>query len=163
MISASPDLNQACLFFAGIEKTGKIVVLKQKRNLFLDLAGQFTITFLHFTIHHYITFSLVIYLSLCARLPQIRRGAHGCDSENQREAIMEISDLDCVTNFRIRSVSGPHFPAIRLNTEIQGVSLHIQSECGKIRTRKTPNTDTFQTQQDKMQLLEIFFIDRADL
>ena len=23
------------------------------------------------------------------------------------------------------------------------VSLHIQSECGKIRTRKTPNTDTF--------------------
>ena len=24
------------------------------------------------------------------------------------------------------------------------VSLRIQSECGKIRTRKTPNTDTFQ-------------------
>ena len=25
----------------------------------------------------------------------------------------------------------------------QSVSLHIQSKCGKIRTRKTPNTDTF--------------------
>ena len=27
--------------------------------------------------------------------------------------------------------------------EIYGVSLHIQSECGKTRTRKTPNIDTF--------------------
>ena len=30
-----------------------------------------------------------------------------------------------------------------MNTERYGVSLGIQSECGKIRTRKTPNTDTF--------------------
>ena len=27
--------------------------------------------------------------------------------------------------------------------EIYAVNLHIQSECGKMRTRKTPNTDTF--------------------
>ena len=44
---------------------------------------------------------------------------------------------------RIRSHSGPHFPAFELNTERYSVSLHIQSECRKIRTRITPNTDTF--------------------
>ena len=44
---------------------------------------------------------------------------------------------------RIRSYSGPHFPAFELNTERYGVSLRIQSECGKIRTRITPNTDSF--------------------
>ena len=43
----------------------------------------------------------------------------------------------------IRSYSGPHFPAFGLNTETYGVSLRIQSECGKIRIRVTPNTDTF--------------------
>ena len=32
--------------------------------------------------------------------------------------------------------SGPYFPAFRLNTERYGVSLLIQSVCGKIRTRK---------------------------
>ena len=30
-----------------------------------------------------------------------------------------------------------------LNVERYSVSLHIQSDCGKIWTRKTPNTDTF--------------------
>ena len=44
---------------------------------------------------------------------------------------------------RIRSYSGPYFPAFGLNTERYSVSLHIQSKCGKIRTRITPNTDTF--------------------
>ena len=38
--------------------------------------------------------------------------------------------------------SGPYFPAFGLNTEKDGVFLCIQSKCGKIRTRKTPNTDT---------------------
>ena len=32
--------------------------------------------------------------------------------------------------------SGPYFTAFGLNTEIYGVSLRIQSECGEIRTRK---------------------------
>ena len=36
-----------------------------------------------------------------------------------------------------------YFLAFGLNTERYLVSLHIQSECGKIRTRKTPNMDTF--------------------
>ena len=35
------------------------------------------------------------------------------------------------------------FPAFGLNKEKYGVSLHINSEYGKIRTRITPNTDTF--------------------
>ena len=48
-----------------------------------------------------------------------------------------------VESVRIRSYSGPHFPAFGLNTERYGVSLRIQSECGKIRTRITPNMDTF--------------------
>ena len=37
----------------------------------------------------------------------------------------------------------PYFPTLGLNTERDGVSLCFQSKCGKIRTRKTPNTDTF--------------------
>ena len=44
---------------------------------------------------------------------------------------------------RIRSYSGPYFSAFGLNTERYGVSLRIQFECGKMRTRITPNTDTF--------------------
>ena len=39
--------------------------------------------------------------------------------------------------------SGPYFPVFRLNTEIYGVNLFIQSEYRKIRTRKTPYLDTF--------------------
>ena len=49
----------------------------------------------------------------------------------------------CVKSVRIRSNSGLHFPAFRLNTERYSVSLRIQSKCGEIRTRKIPNTDTF--------------------
>ena len=56
---------------------------------------------------------------------------------------MQNLDSHCVKSVRIRSYSGPHFPAFGLNTERSGVSLRIQSECGKIRTRITPNTDIF--------------------
>ena len=54
-------------------------------------------------------------------------------------------DGHCVKSVRIRSYSGPYFPAFRLNAERYGVSIRIQSECGKIRTRIIPNTDTFHT------------------
>ena len=37
------------------------------------------------------------------------------------------------------------FPAFGMNTERYGVSLCIQSECGKIRTRRNPNKNTFHT------------------
>ena len=38
---------------------------------------------------------------------------------------------------------GPYFPAFELNAEeICRVNFRIQSECGKIQTRKTPDADT---------------------
>ena len=43
----------------------------------------------------------------------------------------------------IRSYSGPHFSSFGLNTERFSVSLRIQSDCEKMRTRITPNTDAF--------------------
>ena len=49
----------------------------------------------------------------------------------------------CVESVHIQSYSGPHFPSFGLNTERHEVTLRIQSKCGKIRTRITPNTDTF--------------------
>ena len=44
--------------------------------------------------------------------------------------------------------SDPYFPAFGLNTERYSVSLRIQSEFGKIHTRKTPNTDAFDVTTD---------------
>ena len=52
-------------------------------------------------------------------------------------------DPHCVKSIRVRSFSVLHFPAFGLNTEICGVNLSIQSKCAEIRTRKTPNTETF--------------------
>ena len=37
----------------------------------------------------------------------------------------------------------PHSDMLGLNTEIYCENLRIQSECGEMRTRKTPNTDNF--------------------
>ena len=52
--------------------------------------------------------------------------------------------MHCVKSVRIQSYSGSHFPAFGLNTtERYSVSLRIQSECGKMRTRITPTTDAF--------------------
>ena len=56
---------------------------------------------------------------------------------------MEGLAYHCVKSVRIRSYPGPHFPAPGLNTERYEVSLRIQFECGKMRTKITPNTDTF--------------------
>ena len=55
----------------------------------------------------------------------------------------QVSGCHYVKSVLIRSYSGPYFPAFGLNTKRYGVSLRIQSECGKIQTRITPNTDTF--------------------
>ena len=49
----------------------------------------------------------------------------------------------CVKSVSIWSFSGSCFPAFGLNRERYGVSFGIQSECEKIRTRQTLNTDTF--------------------
>ena len=49
----------------------------------------------------------------------------------------------CVKSVLIRSFSGPYFSAFGLNMERHGVSFRIQSEFGKVRTRNTPNINTF--------------------
>ena len=56
---------------------------------------------------------------------------------------MSNKGLHSVKSVRIRSYSGPYFPVFGLSKERYGVSLRIQSECRKMRTRITPNTDTF--------------------
>ena len=53
------------------------------------------------------------------------------------------SSIYCMKLVRISSCSGPYFPAFELNIDRYSVSIRIQSECGKIRTRKSSNTDTF--------------------
>ena len=57
--------------------------------------------------------------------------------------LMKVKLSHSLKSSRIWSYSGPHFPVFGLNTERFGVSVRIQSECGKIRTRITPNMDTF--------------------
>ena len=49
-----------------------------------------------------------------------------------------VDTLHCVKRVRIRSYSGLHFSTFVLNT-----ALRIESECVKLWTRITPNTDTF--------------------
>ena len=49
----------------------------------------------------------------------------------------------CVKSVSIRTFCGLYFPAFRLTTKIYSSNLCIQSRCGKIRTRKTKNMDTF--------------------
>ena len=49
----------------------------------------------------------------------------------------------CLKSVHTRSLSGPYFHALGLNKDRYGVSPCIQSKYGKIRTRKTPNMDTF--------------------
>ena len=49
----------------------------------------------------------------------------------------------CLKSVRIGSYSGLYFPTCGLTAERYGISLHIQFEFGKIRTRIPPNTDTF--------------------
>ena len=55
----------------------------------------------------------------------------------------EKADMHYLKSVRIPIFSGPHFPAFALNKERYCLSLRIWSGCRKIRSRKTPNTDTF--------------------
>ena len=55
----------------------------------------------------------------------------------------DYEDYHYVKSIRIWSYSGPHFPAFGLNTDRYEVSLRIQFQCRKMRTRISPNTDTF--------------------
>ena len=58
-------------------------------------------------------------------------------------SIKKLCEVHCMECVRIRSSSDLYFPAFGLTTELYEGNLRIQSKCGKIRTRKTPNTDTF--------------------
>ena len=60
-----------------------------------------------------------------------------------KEIVLQFIQSHCIKGVRIRSFSGWYSPAFGLNMEVYSVNLCIQSECGKIRSRKTPNTDTF--------------------
>ena len=61
----------------------------------------------------------------------------------------------CVKSARIRNYSGPHFPAFGLNADSRILlSLRIQFECRKMRTRITPNTNTFHTVYTAIQLFK---------
>ena len=53
------------------------------------------------------------------------------------------ANIHWLKSARIRSFSGPYFPVFRLNAEIYSINLRIQLKYGKIRTGKTPNTDTY--------------------
>ena len=54
-----------------------------------------------------------------------------------------MSQDHCVKSVRNSEFFWSVFSRIRTDTEIYGVNLCIQSKFGKIRTRKTANTDTF--------------------
>ena len=64
----------------------------------------------------------------------------------------------CVKRVCIQSHSGPYFSAFGLNTDRYGVSLRIQSECGKMWTRITPNMDTFHAVDDLMNFLPFDYL-----
>ena len=66
-------------------------------------------------------------------------------------ASLKLDKRHCVKRFRIRSYSGPLFPAFGLNTERWGMFLGVQSECGKMRTRITPNTNTFHAVRESLE------------
>ena len=65
------------------------------------------------------------------------KNLNGCPAQSRL-----VVKLDCVKSDRTGSISGLYSPAFGLNSEIHGVNFRIQSEYGKIHTRKAPNTDT---------------------
>ena len=60
--------------------------------------------------------------------------------ERLKESFRNDSLSHCVKNVCIRTYSFLHFPPFGLNTERYGVSLHVQSKCGKILRVRTPFT-----------------------
>ena len=62
------------------------------------------------------------------------------ESVNSFLGIFGLFVIICV---RIRIFSRLYFPVLGLNTERYSLSLRLQSECKKMRTRITRNTDTF--------------------
>ena len=90
------------------------------------------------------TVILELYCAKCIRV-QVTNATNRFNESpgNQNYQMILIWLYRCVKSVCIRSYFGPYFPAFGLNTKRYGVSLRIQSECGKIRTRITLSTDTF--------------------
>ena len=63
-----------------------------------------------------------------------------------------------VISARIRSYSGAHYLVFALNTERYGVSLCIQSKCGKMRTRITRVRTLFTQWEVRLLLRDISFL-----
>ena len=63
--------------------------------------------------------------------------------KRERNSLIKTDKNKHCKSVCIRSFSGPCFPTFGLNAERYGASLLIQFECGKIRTRKIRDTDTF--------------------
>ena len=57
----------------------------------------------------------------------------------------KIRRYHCVKCVRIPRFPCPHFCTFWRNIEIYRVHIRIQSECGKVRTRKSANEETFYT------------------
>ena len=59
----------------------------------------------------------------------------------------DIYNIHCVKSVCIRSYSGPHFPRIFPHSELirrdSPYSVRMRENAGKVRTRITPNMDTF--------------------
>ena len=66
-----------------------------------------------------------------------------CSAFHNRNISVSTNTKHCVKSVPILSFPDSYFPAFRLNTGICSVNLCIQSEWGKMRTWKTPKTDTF--------------------
>ena len=68
---------------------------------------------------------------------QFRSCVQGGDSEQKLDCFSFHTTNHGVKSVQIRSFfSGPHFPVFGMNTETYSLNLCIQSEYGKIRTRK---------------------------
>ena len=70
---------------------------------------------------------------------------HYSHSDGAMEIIVKITKNIKIVTTTLRDTR--YFPAYGLIIEIYRVYLHIQPECGKIQTRKTPNIDTFRAMQ----------------
>ena len=101
--------------FAWLEK-------KQKKFTKIYFLRFFMVSLIHFQFLLFFLFSLCYYSCFCK---------------------FKVCFLHCVKSVTIRSFSGPYFPGFGLNTERYRVCLRIPSECGKMGTGKTPNTDIF--------------------
>ena len=85
-------------------------------------------------------------VSFLACLVYVTTGQSFSDVIYFGSGFMNIMDtVHCVKRVRIRSYSGPHFAWLELNTKRPDVSLRIQSEYVKMRTRLIPIKKLFCT------------------